>query len=139
MTLEPIGVICLLAGLVILWKGPGLGFYLFCPATLLGAAAAVKLPALGGASIQPAYILLGFLAVSIVRRSSLRQAAFRSLAFPNAGFWLALFLIYGCASAFFLPRIFANLTYVFSLARYGDEIGIELVPLQPRASNVTYI
>ena len=48
-----------------------------------------------------------------------------------------LFVVYGCISAFFLPRIFADLTYVFSLARYGEEVGIQVLPLAPRASNIT--
>jgi hypothetical protein len=137
MILEPLGPIYFLAGLLILWKGPKLGFYLFCPATLLGAAAAIKLPAMGGASIQPAHLLLGFLAISILWQPSLRQAALKSLVFPNAGFWFTLFVVYGCISAFFLPRIFANLTYVFSLARYDDVVGIQILPLAPRSSNIT--
>ena len=137
MTLELIGAICLLAGLLILWKGPKLGFYLFCPTTLLGAAAAIKLPAVGGASIQPAHLLLAFLALAVLFRTKLRQAALQSLVFPNAGFWFMLFVVYGCISAFFLPRIFADLTYVFSLARYGEEVGIQVLPLAPRASNIT--
>ena len=137
MTLELIGLMCVLAGLLILWKGPYLGFYLLCPATLLAAAAAIKLPAMGGASIQPAHLLLGFLAISVLCSPSLRQAALNSLVFPNAGFWFTLFVVYGCISAFFLPRIFANLTYVFSLARDGDDLGFQLLPLAPRASNIT--
>jgi O-Antigen ligase len=137
MTVEPIGLICLLAGLFILWSGPKAGFYLLCPAMLLGAAAAIKLPAIGGASVQPAHILLGFVAIAVFQRSELRQASVKTLAFPNAGFWFCLFVFYGCVSAFFLPRIFANLTYVYSLARYGDEVGIQVLPLAPRASNIT--
>jgi hypothetical protein len=120
-----------------LWKGPSFGFYLFCPATLLGAAAAVKLPSIGGPSIQPAHLLLCFLAVSVLCRPSLVQAALKSLVFPNAGFWFTLFVVYGCISAFFLPRIFANTTYVFSLARHGEEVGIQVLPLAPRSSNLT--
>jgi hypothetical protein len=137
MILEPIGAVCLLAGFIMLRKGPRFGVYLFCPSTLLGAAAAIKLPAIGGSSIQPAHLLLGFLAVSVLCRPSLVQAALKSLVFPNAGFWFTLFVVYGCMSAFFLPRIFANTTYVFSLARDGDVVGIQLLPLAPRSSNIT--
>ena len=137
MTLEPIGWFVLSLGVLTLWRGPSIGVFLLCPMTLLGATAAIKLPALGAASIQPAHLLLGFVAISFVCERSLWQVALRSLAFPNAGFWFALFVVYGCMSAFFLPRIFAGLTYVFSLARFGDDVGIELLPLAPRPSNIT--
>jgi hypothetical protein len=137
MTLEPLGWFFLPLGVLTLWRGPSLGLFLLCPATLLGAAAAIKLPAVGGASIQPAHLLLGFLTISVLRERSLWQVALRSLAFPNAGFWFALFVAYGCMSALFLPRIFAGLTYVFSLARFGDDVGIQLLPLAPRSSNIT--
>ena len=137
MTLEPLGWFFLPLGVLTLWRGPSLGLFLLCPATLLGAAAAIKLPALGAASIQPAHLLLGFLAISFLCERSLWQVALRSLAFPNPGFWFALFVVYGCMSAFFLPRIFAGLSYVYSLARFGDDVGIEILPLAPRPSNIT--
>jgi len=137
MELEVIGLLCIVIGLMMIGLGPGFGIFALASASLLGAAAAVQLPALGSASVPPAMIILAFFAGTILRYSKLRSATLVSLGFPNAGFWLLLAVGFGVLSALFLPRIFSGMTHVYSLARIGDDARIVVLPLQPRASNVT--
>jgi hypothetical protein len=137
MDVEAIGVLAIALGMLMLPLGPGFGIYVLTATSILGAAAAIQLPALGGSSVPPAMIVVAFFAVAVARYDKLRSAALTSLAFPKAGFWLLVVVTYGLISAIFLPRIFAGMTYVYSLARNGDDMGIITLPLGPRASNVT--
>lgn len=138
MIIEPIGFYVLLAGIFVLYKGPELGVYVLAFAMLLGAAAAVKLPALGDASIMPAHALLPFYFLAVAQARGGVARIFDSLIFPKPGFWLAAFTIFGVITAVFLPRIFAGSTDVFSLARYASErTGIVISPLAPQTSNIT--
>lgn len=128
----PFAAIVLLAGLFC--KGDRLlrAFMLSC---LFGASAAIALPALGGAPLTPAVMLLPFLCV---RTASERgaSACLAPLAFPQAGFWLLLLVIWGVFSAAFLPRFFAGDTLLFGTDR-TQMSGIRLLPLQPLSTNLT--
>jgi hypothetical protein len=138
MKLEAIGIFALLGGAYIAWRGPGQGMALFLLASLLGAAAVVKLPALGDASITPGHILLVFVAASVAIRPAYRHAALRSIAVPGPGVILLAVVAYGLLSAVFLPRIFAGATDVYSLARSPDgQSRIVITTLTPRSSNIT--
>ena len=72
----------------------------FC---LFGAAAAIALPALGGATITPAVLFLPFLLARALAERGL-GGCLRQVSFPNAGFWLLLLVVWGVLSAYFLPR-----------------------------------
>jgi hypothetical protein len=109
----------------------------FVVSTLLAASAALILTALGGANIQPAYLLLGFLTLSAVMSRASLQRASAALLPPNAGFWLLLTALYATLSAVFLPRIFAGATYVFAIARTEVGLGIVSMPLAPTSGNIT--
>ena len=137
MTLEVIGVLAFLLGLLMLARGPAFGAYALAATSILGAAAAVQLPSLGDASVPPAMIILPFFAVTIARHAHLRSAALASLTFPRAGFWFLLVVVFAILSAVFLPRIFGGMSYVYSLARNDDAVRIVTLPLAPRASNAT--
>src|SRR5687767_2753021 len=134
MTIEVIGALAVLAGFWGLWRGPVAAFWVLALSTLLGAAAAFKLPALGDASVPPALVLTGFFALSVVLRTRMRVAAIESLTTPGPGFWILLFSVYAVVSAYFMPRLFQGLTYAYSLARNDAGIGIVSLPLRPRAS-----
>ena len=137
MQIEAIGAITAILGLLGWFAGPRLAVPVFVVSTLLSAAAALILTALGGANIQPAHLLLGFLAVSTAAsRASLRRAG-EALLPPNAGFWLLLTALYATLSAIFLPRIFAGSTYVFAIARTEVGPGIVSMPLAPTSGNIT--
>lgn len=137
MIIEPIGILLVLAGIYTMAAGLSAGMYLLCICTLLGAAAALILPALGGANIQPSHFALVFLAAAVALRPGTLAASVSCLSYPGPGFWFTLFTLYSVLTAFFLPRIFAGTTIVYSLARNDDMHRILSTPLAPATSNLT--
>lgn len=139
MTLELIGLFTLLAGFLTLRKGPDFGIVAMMIATLLGAAAAVKLPALGGANIQPAHALLPFYCLAVLQTKDGLARSLTALTFPRPGFWLAVFVLYGAITAIFLPRIFEGATEVFSIGQFNSSgrLGIIVSALRPSNSHIT--
>lgn len=128
----PIALIVLLAG----WLARGEGMLkVLMLGCLFGAAAAVALPALGGAPITPAVMLLPFLVWRALQEQGVQGMA-RQLAFPGVGFWLLLLVLWGVASAWFLPRLFAGETLVRAADRASMQ-GVKLLVLQPLATNFT--
>ena len=137
MQIEVIGAVAVLCGLIGLLAGQRVAIPVFVVSTLLSAAAAFILPSLGGANIQPAHLLLGFLALAaVVSRGALRRAG-AALVFPAPGFWLLLTAAYATLSALFLPRILAGSTYVYAIARTELGPGIVSTPLGPTSGNIT--
>jgi hypothetical protein len=61
MEIEAIGAITIILAGLAWFAGGAVAIYIFVSSTLLSAAAAMVLPSLGGASIQPAHLLLGLL------------------------------------------------------------------------------
>ncbi|RUM22981.1 hypothetical protein EFQ99_23380 [Rhizobium vallis] len=138
MSLEPIGFITLLLGVLCMVNGARFAIVVLCLLTLLGAAAALQLPALGGSSIQPSHLLVLFLVAAVLLRPVQTQAALASLAYPGPGFWFAAYILFSVVSSFFLPRIFAGATLVYSSAR--DPSGMMstvAAPLAPGSSNLS--
>lgn len=137
MEIEAIGAVAIAVGLIGWMVGQSFAIYVFFASTLLSSAAALLLPSLGYANIQPAHLLLGFFALTVaVSRASLGRVV-DAMAFPNAGFWLLLTAVYATLSAYFLPRIFAGATYVFAVARTEIGPGIIAQPLSPVSGNIT--
>lgn len=137
MQMDVVGVLTFLVGFYVLMAGPTAGFTALVLSTTLGAAAALKLPALGGASIMPAHVLLGFFLITICRDRDLRSTALAATAPGRSGFWLLCFVAFGVLSAYFLPRIFYNATTVYSAARAPTHPVVLVLPLGPSAANVT--
>ncbi len=117
MQIEVLGLVAFGFGLLGWVVGPGLSILVFFVSTLLGAAAAVTVTALGDANIQPAHLMLGFVTIAALANRDLSGAAARALSFPRAGFWLLLTGAYTAVSAVIFPRLFAGATYVFAIAR----------------------
>ncbi len=105
----------------------------FC---LFGAAAAIALPALGGATITPAVLFLPFLLARALGERGL-GGCLRQVSFPDAGFWLLLLAVWGAISAYFLPRIFAGQVQVLVIDRDAMHPGVFLRPLYPVSGNLT--
>jgi hypothetical protein len=102
----PQGFVVLLICLLLLPRSvmAMLTFALFI--TIFGAAAALNLPALGGSSIQPSYLALGFL---LLRISFSRIGRFNLIMLATGrNFFLLAYSFYGAVSAFILPKLFAN-------------------------------
>ncbi|BAT61479.1 hypothetical protein GJW-30_1_04036 [Variibacter gotjawalensis] len=137
MDLEPIGFATIAACAAIFVYRVRFAVWALCLALPLGAAAAIKLPAAGGASILPSLLIALSLIAVVTLNPKLRAIALESARPPLPGFWMLAFTIYGIATAIFLPRIFAGMVNVYSLARVGEDIGIVSLPLSPRSSNIT--
>jgi hypothetical protein len=133
MSVEIIGFVAIIVGVLGLVAGPNFIAVSYLVSTLLGSAAALILEFLGGAGISPAHFLLGFLAVSLLKDPKIRRNALRGLSFPKAGFWLSFTLVYSIFTAIFFPRIFAGMTDVFAVR----STTYALEPLAPSSANFT--
>lgn len=138
MALEPIGALFVVVGLACLLGSEAVGIFALLIATLLGASAGLFLTVAGDSNIQPAHLLLAFLTIDLAIRRPALSAALANLAYPRAGFWLLLTIVYGAIVTIVMPRLFAGSTYVFSLAQTGsDGAWISLAPLHPSSANFT--
>lgn len=134
MSLEPIGVLTLLAGLICLGLGTTALVRGVAISATLGASAALLI---GAANIQPGHLTLAFLAFGVLSRRREAAAAIRALHPNEPGFWFACLVIYGVASAFLLPRLLAGTTEIVPLGTsIFDDTG-STVPLVPVSSNLT--
>ena len=136
MHVEPIGIATLVAGLLSLAFGLRFATVVFVLATLLGASAALILPAFGDANIQPAHLLLGFLVAAVAMRKTLFHRMLGSIRFPKPAFWLTMTVLFAILSAYYFPRVFAGVTEVFGL-RTDNGGHVVLTPLAPSSGNVT--
>jgi hypothetical protein len=134
MTVEVIGFISLAVAFIGLFFGPWFIVTAFFLATLLGSAAAFILESVGGLSISPAHFLLGFVALKLLLNKAILQQTIRAIEPGRPGFWLLLAVVYGLASAYFMPRLFAGQTSVFPVRIYLNTVTI---PLEPTMSNLT--
>ncbi|MFZ5890675.1 MAG: hypothetical protein ACOY0T_06455 [Myxococcota bacterium] len=101
---------------------------------LFGAAAAVSLPALGGATVTPAVVFLPFL----VWRAFCERTPGASLrSVSPASFWIVLLASWGFLSALLLPRLFAGHMQILTVDRSGGNIAATLLPLGPVSGNIT--
>ena len=134
MTVELIGVIALVAGLIGIFVDQSFIVYVFFGSTLLGAAAAIILDSLGGTTIQPAHLLLGFLTMKLLTSRDVREGALCAISFGSAGFWLVVTVGYATIGAYLMPRLFFGQTYTFAVRAQGENFA---APLAPTTSNLT--
>ena len=134
MSIEPIGVVTILAGLICLQIGYLTTIQMLVVATLFGSAAAVLI---GLANIQPAHLFLAFAAASTLSRRRELNTAIGALRFPEAGFWLLCLLIYGLITGVAMPRLFAGMTEIIPLGTSEYAPTGSTVPLGPVSSNYT--
>jgi hypothetical protein len=131
MSIELIGFITIGLGIYSLFRPPYFVVIIFICATLLGSAAAIILSDFGDINISPAHLLLGFLALRLLREQDIFNATIKSVSFGRPGFWLLATVVFSIFSAYFMPRIFAGQTLTFSL-KYAYS-----APLEPAMANVT--
>tara|TARA_R110000772_G_scaffold156977_1_gene268222 strand:+ start:889 stop:2388 length:1500 start_codon:yes stop_codon:yes gene_type:complete len=136
MTPTVIGLGVLILGIWLLYKGDLLA--LLCAMLILGlleGSAAVILPAIGGSSIPPDRIMLGFLAVASLNLIKDRAELGKDAIIENS--WLVIFCAYGVISAFFLPRIFQGQIDVVPLRPAGLRSIFDAFPLAFSSQNIT--
>ncbi len=133
MTVEYVGIVAVLLGILCLYYEQSVIAYVFLAATLLGAAAAFVLTNLGGTNISPAHLLLCFLLLRLFRNPEILDNAMRGLSFGRPGFWLLLTVIYSTVAAYVMPRVFAGETMIFAVRAQSSFS----IPLSPAMSNLT--
>ena len=113
----PFAALVLLLALVTPARRMPLALLLCC---LFGASAAIELPALGGAPITPAVLLMPFVVWSALREQGPDRCV-QPLLFPQAGFWLLMLVTWGVLSAYFVPRFLDGQTLLYGTDRGCDE------------------
>jgi hypothetical protein len=134
MSIEPIGLLTLIVGIICLQIGFRAMAATIVVAPLFGAAAAVLI---GTANIQPAHLLLAFGAATTFTRRRETALAIRATRFPEPGFWLMCLVIYGVLSAFLMPRLLAGTMASIPLGTSEYAETGSTVPLSPTSGNLT--
>jgi hypothetical protein len=125
------GIVLIFIGLYLYTK-PAVNMIVFTAAcTLLPAASAVDLPALGHSSIPPAMLSLAFLGLRMVKRDVFQSAGLPLAMTKNA--WLVIYCVYCAATALVLPKLFAGQISLIPMGRSG----VGFVPLHVTAQNTT--
>ncbi|GIT92005.1 hypothetical protein JANAI62_24620 [Jannaschia pagri] len=139
MQFFPTSAIVLIAIGILMVHGPRRAFWAFLALTPLAATAAFNLPAVGGASI----LLADLAAIAIFFLIALRDKGFAAVLgtvrIGQPGFWLLLLTLYAIVATMLFPRLFAGETFVFGIARDGNEEGIVSIPLRPSNGNLTQL
>ncbi len=134
MQLTFIGLIQLVVGTLIVLTGSlrhAFAFLMICG--LLGGAAAVTLPALGGSSIPPIHFACLFLYLRILAPRGGFLGVIPSAVHANR--WLIAYTFYAVAGAIIAPRLFAGQMTVAPLR--PDSGGGGMVPLAFTSQNIT--
>ncbi|MFT3691029.1 hypothetical protein [Paenirhodobacter sp.] len=134
MSIEPIGAITLVLGLLCLFLDYRVTLVALVFTTVFGAAAALFL---GAANIPPGHVFLGVAMIVTLTRRRAAAAFLRALHPDRPGFWLACMVVYGIATAFLYPRVMAGLTQIVPLGSSGFDNTGSTVPLGPVSSNFT--
>jgi hypothetical protein len=134
MSIEPVGLLTFVIGLLCLRFGYRFAVQAFIVAALFGSAAAMLI---GSANIPPAHLLLGFAAFLTLSQRSKLAAAIGAMRYPKPAFWLMCLLAYGVIGGILLPRVLAGTTSIIPLgtSEYADTGST--VPLGPVSSNFT--
>jgi hypothetical protein len=138
MQIEPFGVLVVFAGALALLLDLRWTIYFGFLFTLFGAAAATSLPSVGGATITPPTMFLGFIVVRALFSGGPAPSILEFASLRRPGGWFALAVGYGIVIALIAPGLFPE-TLVYSFAR-GDGVtltSIKLAPLQYSSGQVT--
>jgi hypothetical protein len=134
MEVTAIGLIVGFVGLVLMIRPAPymIAFVILC--TVFSGSSAINLTALGGASVQPAYFSLAFLALRIFF-TPLGSISNVLISVRNVPF-LATFCLYSSITALILPRLFADAIYVVPLTPLTSRL-YDIYPLAFSAQNIT--
>jgi hypothetical protein len=134
MSIEPIGVLTIIVGFLCLQLGYRATFATFVVATLFGSAAAVLI---GSANIQPAHLLLAFVATTVLSRRQETARAISAVGLLKPGYWLMCLVLYGVIIGILIPRLLAGSTQIVPLGPSEYANTGTTVPLGPVSSNFT--
>lgn len=136
MTPTIIGFVVMLVGFVLLLRGrleAMLCFAMLC--TLMSGSAAIVLTALGGSSIAPASVGMGFLILRIALDGSASRGAVGEAVRVNGAY--VVYAAWALAGAMILPRIFAHQIDVVPLRPLGLRNLYDVFPLTFTSQNIT--
>jgi hypothetical protein len=131
------GLLTLIVGVGTLIAPVRWSFIVMVLSTVFGAAAALSVPDLGGASVLvPSLFLLFFTARLFMAYG---ERSFLAALGPwRPGFFLLLLTVFGVATAIFFPRLFQGMTQTMTVERsIGTHNLISLTPLEFSPSNIT--
>jgi hypothetical protein len=131
MTPTVYGVLVLVIGLFLMSRSIIWMLALFLVATLFGGASAVDLPLLGGASVQPSFLVLVLMGVRLVLAKTVTPGSAGVALRENA--LLLAYCIYAAVTAFVLPRMFSHRIAVLPMAT--AHLGAQ--PLDFTSQNIT--
>ena len=138
MQIEPFGFLVLLTGILALALDYRWTIYFAYSLTILGAAAAVLLPVLGGATITPPHLFLGFIVLKALLQGKEAPSTLDFMSLMRPGGWLAFMVGYGIFVAFIAPGMFPDtLVYAFGRQEGGSESNIRLAPLAFGSGQIT--
>lgn len=126
----PIGAVVLLVCLWLMFRPAAEMFAFVLGCSILSGASAADMPVLGHSSMPPATMALAFLLLRLLRKD-VRDSAGLTLGL-SVNAWLLIYCVYGAATAFILPRIFANRVYVLPMQSPRG-----FIPLVPSSQNIT--
>jgi hypothetical protein len=129
-----IGLVILVIGFILYRYSLATLLAFLLASSLLAGSAAIFLPALGGSSITPAYVALGFVMAKVVLTPAYRLLALQAL---RENWLLVLFVGYGAMTAFLLPRIFAGQIYITPLRPPESNNPFATESLRPTSQNIT--
>ena len=132
----PFGLIAIAIATLLLFRATPLGLlrFMMC-CTLFGGSAAFIMTALGNSSIMPAHLALVFMVGRILLPGSGAYNAVGPAIRSNV--FLTFYALYGAATAFVLPRIFAGHIAVASLRPVTLQSAFDTFPLTFTNQNVT--
>lgn len=137
MATNHFGLLIIAVGFAVQFVHHRFVIYLTVSLTLFGAAAAVVLPSLGGASILIPTAFMFFFCLRLFRLTGLPPAV-GSLLYPSPGFWLMLLTVYGLFATAFYPRLMAGATETLIMQRLpGGLSRIALTPLTFTNGHIT--
>jgi len=128
------GFIVVLVGLVSLFRPIHWAFALAVVCTEFGGAAAINVPALGGSSIQPSHLALGFLVLRLLLERRVGVGGWVTAIEDNL--FLFAFGLYTAITAFILPRLFQGEISVIPL-RVTNGNFFTRVPVGFSSQNIT--
>jgi hypothetical protein len=133
---EVFGIVVIFAGIVALGLDYRWTIVLAIVFTLLAAAEAVGVPALGGATITPPHLFSGFVILkALLQRNGTAQAA-ESLAIGRPGGWLVLAILYGVFLSVASPGMFPYAP-VYAFGRQENGASVRLEPLTFGSGQIT--
>lgn len=139
MQIVPTTALACAAVLAILMLGPRRGLWAFFAVAPFGAAAAINLPAVGGASLVLGDAAALALLASVLARPGATSRIAGTVRPFQPGFALLALLAFAVFATFLFPRLFAGQTEVFGIARLDGRLGIVARPLGPSSGNVTQL